>query len=87
MENFKDIRPNPPGFGKEQASLVLPSSNSFQENVKQFALHYLRIIEPGHGLFLDFSKTPEYKEPVIQYLVQKFGWTREADSFIRKPKS
>lgn len=65
---------------------TLPTTNTFEENVIAFAEHYNNIIEPGHGLFFDFSKTPEYEKPVLNYLVKHFGWTLEKPFFIRKPK-
>ena len=67
-------------------SVTLPATNTFEQNVSLFAEHYNNIIEPGHGLFFDFSKTPEYEKPVLDYLVKHFGWTLERPFFIRKPK-
>ena len=66
-----------------QSSFTLPASNSFEINVAAFAEHYNTIIEPGHGLFFDFSKTPEYEKPVLDYLITNFGWTLEHPTFIR----
>jgi len=66
-------------------SFTLPAINTFEENVIAFAEHYNNIIEPGHGLFFDFSKTPEYEKPVLDYLVKQFDWTLEKPFFIRKP--
>jgi len=50
------------------------------------AEHYHNSIKPGHGLFFDFKATPEYKKPVLDYLVQHFRWTLEKPFFIRKPE-
>lgn len=67
-------------------TFTLPASNSFEVNVAAFAEHYNNIIQPGHGLFFDFSKTPEYEKPVLDYLTEHFGWSLEHPTFIRKPK-
>jgi hypothetical protein len=67
-------------------SLTLPADNTFEENVKALAEHYHNSIKPGHGLFFDFSATPEYEKPVLDCLVQHFGWTVEKPFFIRKPE-
>ncbi len=69
----------------DNISFTLPASNSFEENVKAFAEHYQKIIEPGHGLFFDFKATPEYEKPVLDYLVKNYGWVLEKSFFIRKP--
>jgi hypothetical protein len=69
-----------------QSSFTLPASNTFEENVSTMAEHYNDIIEPGHGLFFDFSKTPEYEKPVLDYLTGHFAWTLEHPTFIRKPE-
>lgn len=42
--------------------------------------------QPGHGMFFDFSATPELQKPVLDYLVKGFGWKLEKPYFIRKPK-
>lgn len=67
-------------------SLTLPADNTFEENVKAMAEHYQKSIKPGHGLFFDFKATPEYEKPVLNYLVQNFGWSLEKPFFIRKPE-
>lgn len=66
-------------------SITLPATNIFEENIIAFSEHYNDIIEPGHGLFFDFSKTPEYEKPVLDYLVKHFGWVLEKPFLIRKP--
>lgn len=68
-------------------SFTLAATNTFEQNVTLFAKHYNNIIEPGHGLFFDFSKTPEYEKPVLDYLVKHFGWVLEKHFFIRKPNN
>jgi len=65
---------------------TFPASNTFEENIIAMAEHYNNIIKPGHGMFFDFSKTPEYEKPVLDYLTKNFGWKLEHPTFIRKPK-
>lgn len=79
LNNFLDT------FGTEEPGITLPSSNFPQENVRLLAMHYHEIILPGQGLFFDFSATPEYEKPVLDFLKQYFGWTLEKPFFIRKP--
>jgi len=66
-------------------TFTLPENNTFEENIIAFAEHYDSITEPGHGLFFDFSGTPEYEKPVLDYLIKNFGWVLERPDFIRKP--
>ena len=66
-----------------EKEVVFPASNTFEQNVLAMAEHYNSIIQPGHGLFFDFSKTPEYEKPVLDYLTSHFGWKHPF--FIRKP--
>jgi hypothetical protein len=47
------------------------------------AEYYNNLIESGHGLFLDFSKTPEFEKPYIDYITTHFGWVLEKLFFIR----
>lgn len=79
LHNFFDAS------GTEGPSITLPPSNSLEENVRLLAVHYHETIKPGHGLFFDFSATPEYEKPVLDYLTQYFGWAIEKSFFIRKP--
>jgi len=72
-------------FGKVEHELTLPDSNTFEQNVKQLAIHYNDVTDPGHGLFFDFKATPEFEKPVLNYLMQNFGWILEKPFFIRKP--
>lgn len=67
------------------SSITFPVTKTFEENVKFWAAHYDNIIESEHGLFFDFSKTPEYEKPVLEYLVKEYNWTLEKPFFIRKP--
>jgi hypothetical protein len=69
----------------ESKELVFPISNSLEENARIWAEYYNNLIESGHGLFLDFSKTPEFEKPCIDYITNHFGWVREKTFFIRKP--
>lgn len=71
-------------FGTEEPSVSLPASNTLEQNVVALAEHYEDTIQPGHGLFFDFSQTPELEKPLIDYLVNGFGWTLEKPFFIRK---
>lgn len=72
-------------FGTEEPGITLPPSNPLQENARLLAMHYNETIKPGHGLFFDFSASPEYEKPVPDYLTQYFGWAIEKSFFIRKP--
>ncbi len=40
----------------------------------------------GHGMFFDFSATPELQKPVLDYLTKGLGWVLEKPYFIRKPE-
>jgi hypothetical protein len=66
--------------------LVFPATNSLEENAKIWAEHYNNIIKPRHGLFLDFSQSPEFEKPCIEYITKHFGWVLEKPFFIRKPE-
>lgn len=48
--------------------------------------HYKDIIEPSHGSFFDFSKTPKHEKPVLDYFTKHFGWKPNYPTFIRKPR-
>ena len=73
-------------FGSQHNDgVTLPHTNTFEQNVVTLADHYDTIIKPGHGLFFDFSATPEYEKPVIDYLTKGYGWTLEKPFFLRKP--
>ena len=65
-------------------TFIFPATNTFEENVKLWAERHHAIIEPGHGLFFDFKAAPEFEKPVLDYLVEHFGWTLEKPFFIRK---
>ena len=66
-------------------TLTLPLENTFEQNIELIAEKYNHSIKPGHGLFFDFSATPEYEKPVLEYLIAHFNWTLEKPFFIRKP--
>ena len=70
-----------------KTTLTLPASNSFKQNIEALAKHYNDMIQPGHGLFFDFSKTPEYEKPVLEKLCQDYGWILEKPFFIRKQEA
>jgi hypothetical protein len=67
-------------------TFTLPETNTIGQNAELWAKRYNDMIEPGHGLFLDFKATPELEKPAIDCLVNSFGWTLEKSFFIRKPK-
>jgi len=66
--------------------LILPPSNSLEENARIWAEYFHDKIEPGHGMFLDFTNVPEFREPALNCLAQEFGWKLERPDFIRKPE-
>jgi hypothetical protein len=65
---------------------TLPASNSTEHNAHLWAEHYNNTILPGHGLFFDFSATPEFEKPALSKL-QKLGWILEKPFFIRKQEA
>ena len=73
-------------FGKEEEGITLPASNTLEEIVIALAEHYQDTTKAGHGIFFDFKATPELEKPVLDYLIDGFGWTLEKPFFIRKPK-
>ena len=73
-------------LGEPKPGITLPASNTFEQNVKAMAEFHHNATLPGHGLFLDFSFTPEYEKPFIEYMVTHFGWRIEQPFFIRKPE-
>ena len=66
-------------------TFTLPAYNTLEQNVVTMADHYDEIIKPGHGLFFDFSQTPELQKPLLDYLTKGYGWTLEKPFFLRKP--
>ncbi len=42
----------------EQDELILPPTNSIEENARIWAEHFNSTILPGHGIFFDFNKLP-----------------------------
>ena len=70
-------------FGTEKPGITLSASNSTEVNARIWAEHYNNAIKPGHGLFFDFSATPEFEKPALNEL-QKLGWILEKPFFIRK---
>jgi hypothetical protein len=72
--------------GRPKLGITLQASDTFEQNVKAMAEHYNDGIKPGHGLFLDFSLTPEYEKPFIHYMITHFGWKLEQPFFIRRPE-
>lgn len=74
-------------MSNEKNIISYPESNSLEENAKIWAEHYNKIIEPGHGLFIDFSQVPEFEKPCVDYIMLHFGWIREKSYFLRKPEN
>ena len=69
-----------------EKEVIFPASNTFEQNVVAMAGHYNNTTEPGHGFFFDFSNTPEYEKPVMDYLIKNYGWKFDhKNTFIRKP--
>jgi hypothetical protein len=63
-------------------------SNSFEDNIKGMADFYNNKTEYGQGFFFDFSKTPEVKKPILDYLIKNLGWKYDYNkTFIRKPEA
>ena len=73
-------------FGTATEGITLPATNTHEENIIAFAEHFHDTTEYGHGIFFDFSNTPEIEKPVLDYLINGFGWTLEKPFFIRKPE-
>ena len=67
-------------------TFTLPATNTIEQNAQLWAKRYNDMIEPGHGLFLDFTQCPELEKPALDCLVNSYGWTLEKPFFIRKPK-
>lgn len=66
--------------------VTFPATYTLEETAVAMAEHYQDTIEPEHGLFFDFSNTPELKEPFLNYLIKGFNWTFDYNkTFIRKP--
>jgi hypothetical protein len=74
-------------FGQRSEGITLPDIGFTERNVIALADHYDKITEPGEGFFFDFSATPGYEQPVIDYLTKGYGWTLERPDFIRKPEA
>jgi hypothetical protein len=43
----------------------LPATNTIEQNAVLWAEHYNNLIEPGHGLFLDFKQCPNLKNLLL----------------------
>ncbi|QMU62816.1 MAG: hypothetical protein GKR88_21390 [Flavobacteriaceae bacterium] len=67
-------------------TITYPANTTIEEKAKIWAEHYNNVIEPGHGVFLDFKQVPEFEKPCIDYITKRFGWILEKPYFIRKPK-
>jgi hypothetical protein len=73
-------------FGTVQNEKTYPKETPLESIVIDIAERWDNNTQPGHGMFFDFSATPELQKPVLDYLVKGFGWSLEKPYFIRKPK-
>jgi hypothetical protein len=75
FDNFGKVA-NEKSFKKETPNekIIIEIAEDWQENT-----------QAGHGMFFDFSQTPEIQKPILDYLTKGFGWKQETNFFIRKP--
>jgi len=66
--------------------ITLPLTNSFRRNVELLAAHHDNITNEGQGIFFNFKRAREYIKPVLNLLVERYGWVMERPFFIRKPE-
>lgn len=71
-------------FGTVQQEKIYPKETPMEGIVIDIAEQLDKDTQPGHGIFFDFSTTPELEKPVLDYLVKGFGWQLEKPYFIRK---
>ena len=72
-------------FGKRDSNYQYWERNTPTEKMAiDIAEKWQDEIQPGHGMFFDFSQTPELEKPVLAYLKKGFGWKLETPFFIRK---
>lgn len=67
-------------------TISFPKVDTFEEEVDLFVEYYNNNFKNGEGFFFDFSRTPEHKEPILNGLIEKYGWILERPYFIRKGK-
>lgn len=67
--------------------LLLPATNTLEQNALLWATYHNNLIESGHGFFFDFKQTPELQEPALNCLINNYGLILEKPFFIRKPQS
>jgi hypothetical protein len=72
-------------FGTETKGLSFKKSTPQEKIIIDIAEDWQEKTIPGHGMFFDFSQTPEIEKPILDYLIKGFGWTLEKPFFIRKP--
>jgi hypothetical protein len=79
LQNFFDA------FGTPTEGLSFKKSTPQEKIIIDIAESWQENIQAGHGMFFDFSQTPEIERPILDYLIQGFGWKLETAFFIRKP--
>jgi hypothetical protein len=72
-------------FGTTTDGLSFKKSTPHEKIIIDIAESWQENIQAGHGMFFDFSQTPEIQKPILDYLIQGFGWKLETSFFIRKP--
>jgi hypothetical protein len=72
-------------FGSVTHEKTYPSATPTESIAIDIAERWEEETPPGHGMFFDFSKTPELEQPILDYLTKGFGWKIENHGFIRKP--
>ena len=72
-------------FGKEIQGQTFKKDTPLEKMVISIAEEWQENMRPGHGMFFDFSQTPELEKPILDYLTKGFCLTLEKSFFIRKP--
>ena len=72
-------------FGTEEQGHSFKKDTPLEKIVITLAEDWQEKTQAGHGMFFDFTQTPELEKPVLDYLIKGFGWTLEKPYFIRKP--
>jgi hypothetical protein len=72
-------------FSTETQGLTFKKSTPQEKIIIDIAEDWQEKTISGHGMFFDFSQTPEIEKPILDYLIKGFGWKLETPFFIRKP--
>ncbi len=72
-------------FGEKTNGKTYEKNTPLEKIVIDMAEDWQDNTNPGEGMFFDFTATPEIEKPLLDYLINGFGWTREKPDFIRKP--